>query len=157
MYTIGRLNAAIYRNLQSIMASRLQSMTIKNGQYDFFYVISMYEGLSQKALSEHLHIGKSTTAKAVKDLIAKGYVEKKKDKQDGRVDRLYLTTKGQQMAPTVTAIFKENMAAAEKNLTSGEVETLLCLMEKVLNTLVEENARVSALCQEEENDDGTQQ
>lgn len=139
MYTIGRLNAAIFRNMQSILNGKLRQMNIKNGQYDFFYVISIKEGISQKDLCEHLHIGKSTTAKAVKDLVGKGYVEKRKDEKDGRIDRLYLTEKGQRTAPVVSRIFRENLEIAEKNLSSDEVETLLSLMEKVLNNLVSAN------------------
>lgn len=141
MYTIGRLNAAIYRNTQSIISSKLQNMNIKNGQYDFFYVISIREGLSQKDLSEHLDIGKSTTAKAVKDLITKGYVEKIKDDKDRRIDHLYLTEKGRKIAPLVSAIIKEFLTTAEKNMSDTELETLLLLMKKVLSNLIEENNR----------------
>ncbi|HFL3174637.1 TPA: MarR family winged helix-turn-helix transcriptional regulator, partial [Clostridioides difficile] len=95
---VGQVNAAIYRNIQILLSSTLNDLDIKNGQYDFFLVISLREGLSQKELSEHLHISKSTTAKAVKNLTEKGYVIRKKDKEDGRLEHLYLTEKGREIS-----------------------------------------------------------
>ncbi|MEW9124146.1 MAG: MarR family winged helix-turn-helix transcriptional regulator [Thermotaleaceae bacterium] len=139
MHRIGQLNAAIYRNMQIFLGNRLSGLDIKNGQYDFFLVISLYEGISQKEVSEHLHIGKSTTAKAVKNLVSKGYVRKEKDEKDGRVDHLFLTDKGRKEAPFVEAIFEENQRVAEIGLTKAESNQLLFLMNKVLNNFVANN------------------
>ncbi len=140
MNTIGQVNAAIYRNMQMLISSRLSELNIKNGQYDFFFVISLKEGISQKELSEHLHIGKSTTAKAVKNLVSKGYVIKQKDDKDIRVDHLYLTELGRKEAPVVAKIFQENLEVASRGLSERETEQLLFLMNKVLNNLLTENA-----------------
>ena len=140
---MGQINAAVYRNMQMLLSSKLQGLDIKNGQYDFFYVISLYEGMSQKQLGEHLHISKSTTAKAVKNLVNKGYVEKQKDQQDNRIDRLYLTELGKEIAPTVAEIFRENLAVASKGLSREEEMQFILLMQKVLDNLVEENSRLT--------------
>lgn len=139
MNTIGQLNASIYRNMQMLINKNLSHMDIKNGQYDFFLVISENEGLSQKELSEHLHIGKATTAKAVKHLIDKGYVYKEKDAADGRLDHLYLTELGKSKSPQVKSIFLKNLKTAAKYLNDEEKKQLLQLMNKVLNGLLEEN------------------
>lgn len=139
MHKIGQLNAAIYRNMQIFLGNKLAGLDIKNGQYDFFLVISLNEGISQKQLSEHLHIGKSTTAKAVKNLVSKGYVTKLKDEKDGRVDHLFLTDKGRKETPFVEAIFEENQRVAARGLTETERGQLLFLMNKVLNNFVANN------------------
>lgn len=139
MHRIGQLNAAIYRNMQIFLGNKLSGLEIKNGQYDFFLVITLNEGISQKQLSEHLHIGKSTTAKAVKNLVSKGYVRKEKDEKDGRVDHLFLTDKGRKEAPFVEAIFEENQRVAESGLSREESTQLLILMNKVLNNFVANN------------------
>lgn len=139
MNTIGQLNASIYRNMQILINKNLSDMDIKTGQYDFFLVISENEGLSQKELSEHLHIGKATTAKAVKHLIDKGYVYKEKDAVDGRLDHLYLTDLGKSKSPQVKEIFLKNLSVAAKYLNDKEKKQLLQLMNKVLNGLIEEN------------------
>ena len=136
---IGHKTAAVYRNMQHLLSARLSNLDIKNGQYDFFYAISLSEGISQKQLSDHLHIGKSTTAKAVKYLIQKGYITKQKDKKDGRVDRLYLTALGRSVAPEVARIFKDNIRTATQGLTTTELECVMKVMGKILDNLVREN------------------
>ena len=52
MGNIGRFNAAIHRNAQSIINCKLRDLDIRSGQQEFFYVISKNEGISQKELSE---------------------------------------------------------------------------------------------------------
>lgn len=137
--TIGQINAAIYRNIQMLLSSKLSDLDIKNGQYDFFLVISLNEGLSQKELSEHLHISKSTTAKAVKNLVSKGYVRKLKDELDNRIDHLFLTDKGLEKAPAVQGIFNEILDVCGSGLSQDENELLVNLMNKVLEGVLVEN------------------
>ncbi|MCD7948203.1 MAG: MarR family winged helix-turn-helix transcriptional regulator [Oscillospiraceae bacterium] len=141
MNTIGRLTSAIYRNMQISLANRLSDLHIKSGQYEFFYVISMEEGITQKQLSEHLRIGKSTTAKAVNALVRDGYVEKQKNGRDAREDHLYLTALGRSVAPAVAEIFQENLSVAARGLSPEEHEQLLRLMNQVLQNILLENAR----------------
>ena len=139
MQRIGQINAAIYRNMQIFLGNRLSELEIKNGQYDFLLVISLREGISQKEMSEDLRIGKSTTAKAVKNLVGKGYVRKEKDAKDGRIEHLFLTDKGRKEAPLVKAIFEENQRVVELGLTADESKQLLFLLNKVLNNFVADN------------------
>ena len=141
MITLGRMNTAIYRNMQAQISGRLAGLDINSGQYDFFLVISRKEGISQKQLSEYLYIGKSTTAKAVKQLVARGYVEKQRDTQDRRVEHLYLTQRGRDVAPLVQEMFQENLDVAARGLSRREHQQLLELMERVLANLVAEGDR----------------
>ena len=69
-------------------------MNAHHGQGRIIFLLLENEGISQKELSEYLYVGKSTTAKAVKNLVKNHYVEVKKDEHDKRVHRLYLTKKG---------------------------------------------------------------
>jgi len=140
---VGQVNAAIYRNIQILLSSTLNDLDIKNGQYDFCLVISLREGLSQKELSEHLHISKSTTAKAVKNLTEKGYVIRKKDKEDGRLEHLYLTEKGREISPFVQSIFQKIIEVSTRELSQTEITQLLTLMQKVLNNIISENMLLS--------------
>lgn len=141
MESIGKINAAIYRNMQMILSDKLKELDIKNGQYDFFYVISRNEGISQKQLSEHLQISKSTTAKAIKSLIGKGYVKKEKDSVDNRIEHLYLTETGHEVTPLVAEIFEENIRTATRGLSAAELKQLIFLMNKVLENVVSEHIR----------------
>ncbi len=144
METIGRYNAAVYRVSQSMMNYKLRDLDIRSGQYDFFYVISKNEGISQKELSNHLYIGKSTTAKAVKNLMDSGYITREQDPGDKRYYRLYLTEKGKQVAPKIEATFLEMIDIFTRDLSGNEGEQTLNGLKKILNRLYEEKGKISA-------------
>lgn len=149
MEPIGKLNAAIYRNLQVLINHKLQDIPILSGQSDFFFVISTKEGISQKELSRHMYVNKSTTAKAVQNLTKKGFIIKRKDKADKRMDRLYLTEAGREIAPYIRQIFAENVTVAGLGLTDAEKAQLTSLFHRVLDNLINEKQRILG----ENNDD----
>lgn len=144
METIGKYNAAIYRVSQSMMNYKLRDLDIRSGQHDFFYVISKNEGISQKELSNLLYIGKSTTTKAVKNLMDSGYITREQDPDDKRYYRLYLTEKGKQVAPKIEATFLEMIDIFTKDLSGNEGEQTLNGLKKILNRLYEEKSKISA-------------
>ncbi|MDF2921880.1 MAG: MarR family transcriptional regulator [Paenibacillaceae bacterium] len=137
--SIGKLNAAIHRNLQMIINNKLKGISIRSGQHDFFYVISLKEGITQKELSEWLYISKSTTAKAVKNLIDHGYIRKEKDVQDKRFDRLYLTEKGQQISERMKETFMDVVRITTRNLSPLQVEQTTEYLRMILHNVLEEN------------------
>ncbi|WP_027702083.1 MarR family winged helix-turn-helix transcriptional regulator [Metaclostridioides mangenotii] len=143
MESIGKLNAAIYRNMDSIVNSKLKDLPIRSGQQDFFYVVSINEGITQKELSEHLYIGKSTTAKAIKNLVDSGYIRKEKDEKDKRSDRLYLTEKGREISPRIQQGFIEVVNVAMKDLSDEEIETSIKLLNKILNNVYKEKIKIN--------------
>lgn len=140
---IGKLTAAIHRNLQIILNNKLKDISIRSGQHDFFYVISLKEGITQKELSEWLYISKSTTAKAVKNLIDHGYIRKEKDAADKRYGRLYLTEKGRQISARISETFKEVVEITTKQLSQLEIEQTKELLKKILNNVLEENKEIT--------------
>ncbi|RKD28884.1 MarR family transcriptional regulator [Lacrimispora algidixylanolytica] len=143
--SIGKLTAAINRNLQIILNHKLKDISIRSGQHDFFYVISLYEGITQKELSEWLYISKSTTAKAVKNLMDHGYVRKEKDTEDNRYDRLYLTEKGKQISAQMQETFKEVVEITTRNLSPLEIKQTKELLKRILSNVLEENRAEDSL------------
>lgn len=144
MESIGKVIAAIHRNMNSILNYKLKDLPIKSGQHDFFYVISLNEGITQKELSEHLYIGKSTTAKAIKSLSSSGYIRKEKDENDKRIDRLYLTDKGREISPRIKEIFTDLIDISLKNFGEDEEETILLLLKGVLKNVHDEKININS-------------
>ena len=139
---IGKLNAAVYRNLQSILNYKLRDIPIRGGQHDFLYVISKREGITQKELSQELYVDKSTTAKAVKSLVSLGYIRKETSPDDKRFEKLYLTEKGQEIKEHIQNTFLELVEIATKSLSAKEAEEAVRLLKTILDGLIEEK-----LCQ----------
>ena len=135
---IGKLNAAVYRNLQSILNYKLRDIPIRGGQHDFLYVISKREGITQKELSQELYVDKSTTAKAVKSLVSLEYIRKEPSPDDKRFEKLYLTEKGQEIKAHIQNTFLELVEIATKNLSAQEAEEAVRLLKIILDGLIEE-------------------
>lgn len=144
MENISKLNAAIYRNAQVIINSKLIDLNIKSGQHDFLYVISKNEGISQKELSEFLYVGKSTTAKAVKNLVENNYVKKIQDENDNRIYRLYLTENGKKIIPKINSVFLELVTIFSTNLSKSEEEQTIIVLKRILDTLSEEKNKINS-------------
>lgn len=144
MENISKLNAAIYRNAQVIINSKLIDLNIKSGQHDFLYVISKNEGISQKELSELLYVGKSTTAKAVKNLVENDYVKKIQDENDNRIYRLYLTENGRKIIPKINSVFLELVTIFSTNLSKNEEEQTIIVLKRILDTLSEEKNKINS-------------
>lgn len=144
MENISKLNAAIYRNAQSIINSKLIDLNIRSGQHDFLYVISKNEGISQKELSEFLYVGKSTTAKAVKNLVENDYVKRIQDENDKRIYRLYLTAAGKKVIPKIDAVFLELVSIFSKNLSKLEEEQTVNILKRILHTISEEKNKLNS-------------
>lgn len=143
MENIGKLNAAIYRNLQSILNYKLRDIPIRSGQHDFLYVISQNEGITQKELSEMLYVDKSTTAKAVKSLISYGYIKKEPMKEDKRFERLYLTEQGNQIKAQIQETFLEVVKIITCNMSEQEANQAAYLLKNILETLMEEKKNIN--------------
>ncbi len=141
---IGKYVAAIYRNMQSIINFKLADIDIKSGQQDFLFAISKNEGISQKELSTTLYVGKSTTAKAVKNLINSGYITREQDMADKRYNRLYLTEKGKAIAPRMSATFSEIMNIFARGLSDDEFEQTLILLKKILRSFSDEKRKITS-------------
>lgn len=140
---IGKYIAAIYRSFKSILNYKLADIDIKSGQHDFFFIISKNEGINQKELSDILYIGKSTTAKAVKNLIGSGYIMRVQDPSDKRFNRLYLTEKGRDIVPRINATFSEIMDIIANGLSDDEYEQALTLLKKILNIYSNEKSKIN--------------
>lgn len=133
--TIGRYAAAIYRNTQSIINKKLENEGIKSGQHDFLYVIIKNQGISQTKMCEILNVGKPTVTKAVKSLVNSGYVVKEKGLEDQRCYQLYLTEKGEEIAPRIKETFDEINAIYKRNLSKEEYNQTLYGLKIILDSI----------------------
>ena len=131
--------AAIHRNTQISFNKQLEDMEISSGQHDFLYVISLFEGLTQKELSQRLIVGKSTTAKAVKHLMTKGFIRRETDQVDKRCKRLYLSEKGIKAKPMLEATFKNVNDILFDGLSESESKQLNQHLQKVLTNIALSN------------------
>lgn len=144
--SFGKYIGSIYRNSQCIINKKFENYDIGSGQHDFLYVICNNQGISQKELSKILHIGKTTTAKTIKHLEKKGYVRREKDINDKRFYKLYLTEKGNEIAPLMNQSFEEMLELYGQGFSDQEYAYVLDALKKILGNLY--TAKDCAECNE---------
>jgi len=135
--SVGKYIAAIHRNSQMIINHKLREYDIRSGQHDFLYVIANNEGLSQKELSEILNIGKATTAKAVKNLLASGYIKRETDDEDKRFFKLYLTEKGKEIEDTINKTFDEMIEIYSSGFSEDEYDATLDTLSRIFDNVIQ--------------------
>lgn len=85
--------SVLYRNTQKYFDKMLAKYDIGSGQLIFLFYINEHEGATMQDVTTFSEVDKGTTTKSIQRLIEQGYVQQQKDESDGRVKRLYTTSK----------------------------------------------------------------
>lgn len=85
-------NGILWVEEKELCKSTFSDLTIK--ELHAVDAISMYDHQTVSQVAKKLHLTPGTMTAMTDRLIKKGYVERKRDKADRRIIRLYLTNKG---------------------------------------------------------------
>ncbi|MCY8198039.1 MarR family transcriptional regulator, partial [Bacillus spizizenii] len=86
------------------------------------------DGITQMQLCEHLKCEPPTVTNMVKSLEQNGFIYRKRDEEDARVMRIYLTDKGKELEEPVRVKWNEHQ---EKLLQSISAEERLILRDLI--------------------------
>lgn len=101
--SIGRWVGLIHRYSQAYYVREMERLGIGSGQAVYLAELSHMGGLSQDELAKHLMLDKTTITRSLAKLESLGYIERKADKEDRRIKRVYLSEEGEQILPQVMA------------------------------------------------------
>lgn len=105
---------------------------LKGVQYPYIFFLGRNEGCRQDEIAEHLHVNKSNVTRQIEKLKNAGMIEVRRDPDDERICRVYLTDKAREARLSVDkAVDKWNHIITAK-LTEEESETLKMLLDKAL-------------------------
>jgi len=93
-YSISMYLSVIERDYNYLMNKELRKYNLGKHDIRVLREINANDGLSQNEVGAILKEDKITISKAVKNLVAQGFVEKVKDLEDKRITRLNMTEKG---------------------------------------------------------------
>ena len=129
--SVGKYISIIHRTGSSFLSKEFSNFNIGSGQY--MYLIHLYknDGLSQEELTEILNIDKGTTAKSIKKLETEGFVMRVKDKNDKRINRVYLTPKALEIKDEFLSSINAWENTLTSNLSYAEKEQALTLLKKI--------------------------
>lgn len=121
----------VARLLRQRQEARVRDMGLTPAQMHAVAVVRYNEGCSQRGIAEILEVGEVTGGRLLSRLEALGWIERRPDRDDGRVMRVYL---GQEATVALRAL--DEIALAEERealagLTVADVDHMLRCLDAV--------------------------
>jgi DNA-binding MarR family transcriptional regulator len=88
-------------------------------------------GLSQSEVADLLEIEKAPAGRLIDRMEAKGWLERRSDPRDRRINRLHLTAKGERIHTAIWPIAEATVDDALADLTGEDRRKLTSLMKRV--------------------------
>ena len=123
----------LYRSYLNYANNFLKDLGLSFSESVVISNIGASEGITQEGIASLLGIDKAAIARNVKLLENEGLIEIKKNADDKRLKKLYLTQEGWEKYKAITAANTDHLADLYKGLTPSEINTL----ETVLNKLAD--------------------
>ena len=114
----------IARALDSIANIEFRDIDLARGQYLYLVRIAENPGIIQEELSELLKVDRSTVARSVKKLEAKGLVHQKAAKDNKKNKEWFVTETGEKLYPFILAENDYSEETSLQGFSQAEVQAL---------------------------------
>ncbi|WP_445492559.1 MarR family winged helix-turn-helix transcriptional regulator [Niallia sp. 03133] len=121
----------IARALDSISNIEFKEYDLTKGQYLYLVRICENPGIIQEKLAEMIKVDRTTAARAIKKLEMNGFIEKKGDKHNKKIKKLFPTEKGKNVYPFIKRENDYSNIVALDGFSEREVETIFNLLQRV--------------------------
>ena len=129
--TITRCMLDVCRCLDAIREGQFVKFGLTRGQHSFLTRIDENPGINQETLSYILKVDRSTTAKALKKLIDKGYIKKVHPENNKKEWILFITDEGKKLNDSM----EDSVTSPLEKLYSGVSEEELDMFYSILSTM----------------------
>lgn len=127
----------IYRHGKIMHDNIMKEFDLTGQQMGYLRYINDNRGVSQEQLAKNLHIDKGAVAKAIKDMMDKGYIERKRNPHDKRAYCLFPAEKSIEICRRGSECSMEFEKKITRGLTEDEVETFSRLLGRVTDNIRE--------------------
>jgi DNA-binding MarR family transcriptional regulator len=121
----------IARALDSISNIEFKEYDLTKGQYLYLVRICENPGIIQEKLAEMIKVDRTTASRAIKKLVMNGFIEKRDDKHNQKIKKLFPTEKGKNVYPFIKRENDYSNTVALEGLSESEVETIFSLLQRV--------------------------
>lgn len=94
-------------SLARLFASRARDLGLTRPQWCVLAGLQGHDGMTQTELSERIGIARSPLGKIIDQLEGGGYVERRDDPDDRRINRLYMTSRVRPLVEPAAALAEE--------------------------------------------------
>lgn len=134
--------ALITKLLRKRFDERARSMTLSDGkpltraQWRVLAAIHIREGATQREIAEMLDIGTVATGQTIDRLEESNWIERRADRSDRRVKRLYLKPPAMPVLERLGLLGDREDQSAMVGISSKDMERLSALLETVITNLL---------------------
>ena len=121
----------IARALDSISNIEFKEYDLTKGQY--LYLVRIFEnpGIIQERLAEMIKVDRTTASRAIKRLEINGFIEKKVDESNKKVNKLFPTEKGKNVYHIIKRENDYSNTVALKGFSEKEAQSIYNLLQRV--------------------------
>jgi len=127
----GWLTTDVARLLRTIFDRRVKALGITRPQWLAIVRLKRRPGASQSELADMMEIEKAPAGKIVDRLEERGWVERRPDPVDRRVNRIFLTELGERVHAVIWPIAQSTVADALVDLSEQDIAHLTQLLSRV--------------------------
>ena len=134
---IGYMLTDVARLLRTVFERRVRSLGLTRAQWVVIARLHRRPGLSQSEVADLLEIEKATAGRLIDRMEAKGWLERRPDPNDRRINRLHLTAEAEHLHALIWPLAEDMVDEALSDLNSDERRALSNLIGRVKSKLLE--------------------
>lgn len=121
----------IARALDSISNIEFKEYDLTKGQYLYLVRICEHPGIIQEKLAEMIKVDRTTVSRAIKKLEKNGFIERREDKYNKKIKKIFPTMKGENVYPKIKRENDHSNSVALAGFSEREVEIISHLLQRV--------------------------
>lgn len=121
----------IARALDSISNIEFKEYDLTKGQYLYLVRICENPGIIQEKLAEMIKVDRTTASRAIKKLEKNGFIERREDKYNKKIKKIFPTMKGENVYPKIKRENDHSNSVALAGFSEREVEIISHLLQRV--------------------------
>ena len=149
---IGYSITDVGRLLRTVFERRVRAFGLTRAQWLVIARVRRRPGMSQSEVADLLEIEKASAGRLIDRMEAKGWLQRRDDASDRRINRLHLTPEGERLHAAIWPIAEATVDTALGDLSAEERRQLTGLMTRVkakLQALAERDPAVAANASDE--------
>lgn len=133
---IGVVISDVARLLRTEFDRRVRRLGITRAQWLVLTRLHRRPGASHSELAEMMEVEKATAGRMIDRLVANGWVERRTERSDRRVKRVYLTREAERVHKRIWRVAEDTVESALADLSRLESKQLMALLQRIKKTLV---------------------
>jgi MarR family transcriptional regulator for hemolysin len=133
---IGVVISDVARLLRTAFDRRVRRLGITRAQWLVLTRLHRHPGASHSELADMMEVEKATAGRMIDRLVANGWVERRREPNDRRVKRVYLTPEAERVHKRIWGVAEATVEDALAGLSVPESRQLMTLLQRVKQTLV---------------------